>query len=215
MIRRTVTSLVVLFLSACGADGEGRSSGTSACSSNSNCGVSSGGSVNSSDTGECEGATDCSHCPETPLGVCIEGQCRDYDSALGCALPAECIDADGDGYPLGGCEGQFPADCDDSEPRAHPNQRAFFPEPYGRSNDSYDYNCDGVETEEWASRIIQEERDYDDCISGWVYLWAPTCGEAADWAVTEFVSNCIESMMPPQCQEGCETELELRIQACR
>ena len=129
MIRRTVTSLIVLFLSACGADGEGQSSGTGACSSNSNCGVSSGGSVNSSDAGECQGATDCSHCPETPLGVCIEGQCRDYDSALGCALPAECIDADDDGYPLDGCEGRFPADCDDSEPRARPNQRAFFPSP--------------------------------------------------------------------------------------
>ena len=72
-----------------------------------------------------------------------DGSLADEDDDLdGDGLP-DCIDIDIDGD---GVEGPLGVgdDCDDTDPDVFPGQTAFFTAP--RSDGSWDYDCDGVET---------------------------------------------------------------------
>jgi hypothetical protein len=78
-----------------------------------------------------------------------------------CATSVFYFDGDGDGYggttTFTGCEApangswvRIGGDCDDSKPDVNPGQAAYFDHGYvptGKSTSSFDYNCDGVETE--------------------------------------------------------------------
>jgi hypothetical protein len=45
-------------------------------------------------------------------------------------------------------------DCNDASPLVHPNQAAFFPQPYDRGGiPSFDYDCDGAETKDPSDKI--------------------------------------------------------------
>lgn len=61
-----------------------------------------------------------------------------------CVPPADTsgCDKDGDGWPAMRCCGQ---DCDDTDPRARPDQTEFFDVPV-ESAGGYDFDCDGVAT---------------------------------------------------------------------
>lgn len=86
--------------------------------------------------------TDTPNAPEAPL-------CSN--------APSWWIDTDGDGYgagtPVHACSRPTPqhvprnGDCADDHPDVHPEQKAFFSEPYLRADhsESYDYNCSGSE----------------------------------------------------------------------
>jgi hypothetical protein len=64
----------------------------------------------------------------------------------GATSPSSC-DQDGDGYLATGTP-CFGNDCCDTDPNVHPGQTAYFTSP--SQCGSYDYNCDGIATPEYA-----------------------------------------------------------------
>jgi len=84
--------------------------------------------------------------------------------AEGCVATTFYLDADHDGYggtsttlacaPPGMGWAAQGGDCDDSNPDVHPNQPLYFTTGYvptGKTTTSFDYDCDGVETESGSS----------------------------------------------------------------
>jgi hypothetical protein len=101
--------------------------------------------------------TDCTMVPGGDCGKAgSAGQCKcatDCGDGGACQLFYRDSDEDGYGDPsvsVVGCSGAPPAgyvtdntDCDDNNKNAYPGQTAYFSTP--RANNSYDYNCDGME----------------------------------------------------------------------
>src|SRR5579872_3583830 len=103
------------------------------------------------------------------------GDARDQDASDGDATPTDALEActplvyylDGDGDQYGGTTtstGCAPpdarawvlkgGDCDDSNPDVNPGQTGYFAQGYtptGKATLSFDYNCDGQESESGAS----------------------------------------------------------------
>lgn len=114
------------------------------------------------------GAPDAAGAPDGALDAAAESDAADTGPADvagdGCAPVAWYLDGDADG--VGGttsvqaCTAPTPAwvavggDCDDTNPDVHPGQTTFFAASYvptGKSDPSFDYDCDGQETESGAS----------------------------------------------------------------
>ncbi len=66
-------------------------------------------------------------------------------SGSGSSSGVDMCDMDGDTYKSLQCGGN---DCCDTDEHAHPNVTAFFTSP--DVCQSFDYNCDGLETQEWG-----------------------------------------------------------------
>ncbi len=82
-------------------------------------------------------------------------------------------DSDEDGFaPRGAlCTGGMPAtDCNDGNATVNPDQSEWFEDPVP-GTDSYDYNCDGAETQRWTTMYTP---DCDDLC--WDF-GIPACGE--------------------------------------
>jgi hypothetical protein len=136
-----------------------------------------------------------------------------------CVASAFYLDGDGDGYggttaasgcaaPTSGNWVRVGGDCDDSNATVNPGQTAFFAKGYtptGKTSISFDYNCDGQETESGASPKAGCQVSNLTCI-GSGYLQAmpirsgpgvdPFCGSALTVACPSNILAC--SAGPPQ-----------------
>jgi hypothetical protein len=155
-----------------------------------------------------------------PLPPQDAGADHDARDEASCEAPKSFFpDADGDGYgdpsrpsitscdPIPGYVAN-PSDCADADPRAHPGQLEFHPEPVNGSTATapFDFDCDGRETEEVP--LVGPCGPAPECAvaEGWVGPAVPFCGETGDW--------------PDQCvfatDLGCKAVIiEKRVQACR
>jgi hypothetical protein len=97
------------------------------------------------------------------------------------------IDRDGDGYGDVGSGVEWCApppgyadnhdDCMDDHPEVHPNQDQWY--ATDRGDGSFDYDCDGVETEFYTSTT--ECNDWNCDGEGWHGTSVPECGATATW----------------------------------
>jgi len=94
------------------------------------------------------------------------------------------VDQDGDGYAgtqICYCKApanaeDYPEDCCDADPNAHPNQTKYFSDPVNWCN-GYDYNCDGSEESQYNSSCVEAP-----CSAGW-FQPTPGCGVAGNWCL--------------------------------
>jgi hypothetical protein len=70
----------------------------------------------------------------------------------------------------------FPEDCCDADPDAHPNQTKYFAEPRNWCG-GYDYDCDGSELSQYSSSCVEPP-----CSPGW-FQPTPSCGETGNWCL--------------------------------
>jgi hypothetical protein len=117
--------------------------------------------------------------------VCGDGQCTGLENCDSCRTDCdvcpECVDFDGDGYVTPYFEGAScgpDVDCNDDSFDVNPGQQSSFSAPIG---DSFDYDCDEVETAQHTTTFIA-------CLKNGVYCrgdgWlgqAPECGESGTW----------------------------------
>jgi hypothetical protein len=97
------------------------------------------------------------------------------DAASPDATP-DCVDSDGDGawLSLTGADCGPVIDCDDSDPRVHPNQTEHF--ATARNIGGYDFDCDGVETRANTEQGGQCGFEWFECKgTGWM-VTVPDCG---------------------------------------
>lgn len=162
------------------------------------------------DGNACSGSNQCAngHCIDSVCchtacaapNTCATGTCS-CNGAV-CTSGHSCItwylDRDGDGYGASsandkvGCDDQQPADvngyhyvktstdCDDANADAHPGQTGWFTAP--RANGSYDYNCDGQQTQQYAKLLASES--CHSCPSGGVACPACTIAHNSGYACT-------------------------------
>lgn len=125
-------------------------------------------------------------------------------------------DLDGDGYgdpdaPVTACvQPDFyvadDTDCDDNNADARPNQNSWFDTP--RDDGSYDYNCDGTDTQRWTDIATCSATGaigtliFCDGDDGWDNR-VPDCGGSRDWE-----SNCDGGTT-------CSVDTSTRVQDCR
>jgi hypothetical protein len=138
---------------------------------------------------------------------CEAGQCKE------CVKQTYYLDADQDGFGDGQVSTEDCAppqgyvgssdDCDDADPKAHPGQQGFFPNPTSGSG-TFDYNCDGVEEPEHSDLAACTKAPGGCAGHGWSNK-VPDCGKWAAW------SECIKTPMTP----GCVPSLTLKQQRCR
>jgi hypothetical protein len=112
-------------------------------------------------------------------------------------------DIDGDGYngpqcPVGSSLGP---DCCDKDKNANPGDVAYYPMVDGCG--SYDYNCDGQETKEWATFSCAYGLPCSE-MAGYIGL-PPGCGDPGPWADT-----CVDGVL--DCDAGSQAPKD---QACR
>lgn len=94
------------------------------------------------------------------------------------------VDQDGDGFAgtqICYCEApgnaeDFPEDCCDADPKAHPEQTKYYDEPINWCG-GYDYNCDGDEESQYASSCVEPP-----CSAGW-FQPTPACGQTGNWCL--------------------------------
>ena len=94
------------------------------------------------------------------------------------------VDQDGDGYagtamcycvtPANAED--FPEDCCDADPMAHPDQTKHYDVPVNWCG-GYDYNCDGDEESQYNSSCVEAP-----CSAGW-FQPTPACGQAGNWCL--------------------------------
>jgi hypothetical protein len=124
-----------------------------------------GGGVDSGGGPPTDAGSDAGHPVDAGHADGSKGDAAAEDSSIpapdGCVLSLYYKDGDGDGY--GGTTSTMacappdatwvtdPGDCDDSNMDVHPKQTKYFVAGYippGMTTKSFDYNCDGVETEQ-------------------------------------------------------------------
>jgi len=94
------------------------------------------------------------------------------------------VDQDGDGYAgtlICHCEApgnaeDYPEDCCDADPNAHPDQTKYFSEPVNWCG-GFDYNCDGEEASQYSSSCVEPP-----CSAGW-FQPNPDCGMTGNWCL--------------------------------
>ena len=94
------------------------------------------------------------------------------------------VDQDGDGYAgtlICLCEApanaeDYPEDCCDADPNAHPDQNKYFSEPINWCG-GYDYNCDGSDESQYNSSCVEPP-----CSAGW-FQPTPECGSTGNWCL--------------------------------
>jgi hypothetical protein len=131
----------------------------------------------------------------------------DEEDAFGCA--PWWLDADDDGYgsddtkclcgPSGDYTADSATDCDDDDDAVNPGATAWASLP--RSDDSWDWDCNGVEERQWLDVGSCSGSVVCDVIEGWSGGVAE-CGETALW-----VSSCSGW--------SCDESGSARIQTCR
>jgi hypothetical protein len=110
---------------------------------------------------------------------------------------AGALDVDGDGYCGGAVcadPSSTPGDCNDDDADVYPGQRAWFDQPHvlADGSTSYDYDCDGGETQRWvdAYTCMPEDSGMAPGIplyycpthdNGWARQRPARCGQTADW----------------------------------
>jgi hypothetical protein len=162
--------------------------------------------------GDAEGVGDASH-----ADVSLDAKADDgaYVSSDGCTETTFYLDGDQDGW--GGtttamaCSspGTFwvtqGGDCDDSNATVHPGQASFFTVGYvptGKTETSFDYNCDGTEEESGSSPKANCAVDVTTCIGAGYIEAMPVrtgpgvdayCASASTVTCTYEVTSCPES----------------------
>jgi hypothetical protein len=105
------------------------------------------------------------------------------------------IDADGDGHGPASSPVASPCDdCDDGNPHAYPGEPTYYTTP--RASGSYDYDCDGVETQQTtavADCAYDSVTGTCDVTIGWA-LDVPACGAPGDW-----MSSCLYKSTSSSC----------------
>lgn len=94
------------------------------------------------------------------------------------------VDQDGDGWAgtqVCYCKppnnaSDFPEDCCDADPEAHPKQTKYFSEPRKWCG-GYDYNCNGEEEYQFTSSCVEPP-----CTVGW-FQPTPSCGKTGNWCL--------------------------------
>jgi hypothetical protein len=94
------------------------------------------------------------------------------------------VDQDGDGFAgtqICYCEApanaeDFPEDCCDADPNAHPDQTKYYSEPVNWCG-GYDYNCDGSDDAQYNSSCVEPP-----CSAGW-FQPTPECGKTGNWCL--------------------------------
>ncbi len=145
-----------------GGAGAGASGG-SAGASGGNAGASGGNAGASGGNAGASGAAGSGGNAGADAGVDAPPDVVSVDAGDGeaCSVVTFFLDGDGDGYggtttasgcvpPTNGIWAVEGGDCDDSNKDVHPDQPNYFPDGYtltGTSAVSFDYNCDGKETE--------------------------------------------------------------------
>lgn len=167
-------------------------------------------------SGICSDGVCCATACEAPWS-CSTGEC--LCNGIVCPAKESCtvffIDGDGDGYPASsaydvvGCSGTPPPDilgrkfydsaealldCDDSDPNVHPKQTKFFTE--ARSNGTFDYDCDGVETKRYGAGA-----DFRVCKSCPNPGGICSVGLAPSSDSCDVVSGAFQGILPPACGE--------------
>lgn len=101
-----------------------------------------------------------------------------------CSDPCDCDD---DGYAAEGtCGGD---DCDDDDPRVHPEQGAYFPARSDNASVGFDYDCsDAVERDPAQATVIRcNDLDLLSCEDAQGFHDAlPPCGEVGAWGTCEW-----------------------------
>jgi serine protease len=103
------------------------------------------------------------------------------------------VDADVDGYTTA-------TDCYDSSANAYPGATAYYTEE--RGDGSFDYNCDGLETQRYTTSFSCRLSGRScRATPGWT-SGTPECGATGDWATscTKVGSTCIASGATTQTQ---------------
>lgn len=177
-------------------------------------------------------------CPNTPGWVRNRRDCNDADVAANPGADEVCdgrdndcdgeidegftlyIDRDGDGWgdsatAAAVCDPAAPGfveqggDCDDADSAAFPEQDRFLSE--ARANGSYDYNCDGVETQQYPElgrcSVHPYCRDFGDLELdfrvGFIES-VPNCGRTGQFLIT-----CLPG------DRVCNPELQVQRHGCR
>jgi len=94
------------------------------------------------------------------------------------------LDKDNDGYAGTqiclcddpGNSADYPEDCCDEDPDAHPGQTKYSSEPVNWCG-GFDYNCDGEEAIQYSSSCIEQP-----CTAGW-FQPPPDCGKVGNWCL--------------------------------
>lgn len=170
---------------------------------------------------ECSGRAGWSTCTtEAKRGGCdcgssnpppVEEDAGELDAS--CATPTAFYrDVDGDGFgsgvPTPACArpdgyADVDGDCDDTDARAYPGQKAYF--TTARPGGSFDFDCTGTPEKQYVA-IGNCDFVGGSCIGiGTGGFWAtqpePACGAAASWVI--------------ECLTGCGMSNEQRTQGCR
>ena len=151
------------------------------------------------------GRTERSACPQ----YCVNGSCSNT-----CAQEAIYYrDGDGDTHGAPGAQQKACSqptgyvsrggDCDDSDPRVHPGQSAFFTAP--NKNGDFDYDCNSVEEPKYTDPVSCKKDATGACVGdGWL-VSVPYCGKSGGWVACQVQALIF-------CNQG---PLSTRTQPCR
>ncbi len=153
-------------------------------------------------------------------GDYVDNDCSgvaDDEGALGCDDYYE--DLDGDNYgtasaclcgPSGDYTGAYGSDCDDQDANVHPGQSNWF--STSSVNGSFDYDCNGVEEQQYPNTVIYDCDCLGVCVACSVSQHGysgsvPACGASGSW-----VTDCWVGDFP---WTSCDLGSSAQTQTCR